>query len=522
MNALPTQPDRAGRTEWTALAVLALPLLLVSMDVAVLYFAVPFISRDLHATATQQLWIFDIYGFVLAGLLITMGSLGDRIGRRRLLLVGAAAFGATSLLASLAETPGQLIAARALLGVAGATLMPSTLGIIRDLFHHPSDRAKAIGIWSGVLTGGVALGPVVSGILLEHFWWGSVFLINVPAMLLLLALGPVLLPGARPERTARFDLASSALSLLAIVPVVFAVKRTATHGLDGLVATTAAVGVLAAIAFVVRQKRAVTPMVDLSLLSSRLTGGVANLITMAALVGNALYVTQYLQLVLDMSPLRAALWSLVPSVGVAAVAPVAATFASRVGRSAVMPAGFVVGAIGYAVLAGLRPGSPLVVVLVGAGLLAMGLVAVMSVVTEAVIGGVAPDRAGTASAISESTSELGGALGVAVMGSIGAAMFRRSMDAGLPVGLPSDAARAARESLATAQGVAAELPGGLGRQVAAAADVAFLDAMSAVSIAGAAMLLAAAVFVRVRLRPVDRSTRAAVKQADDVDAVAPA
>jgi DHA2 family multidrug resistance protein-like MFS transporter len=452
-----------------------------------------------------------------------MGSLGDRIGRRRLLLVGAAAFGATSLLASLAETPGQLIAARALLGVAGATLMPSTLGIIRDLFHHPSDRAKAIGIWSGVMTGGVALGPVVSGILLEHFWWGSVFLINVPAMLVLLALGPVLLPGARPERTARFDLASSALSLLAIVPVVFAVKRTATHGLDGLVATTAAVGVLAAIAFVVRQKRAVTPMVNLSLLSSRLTGGalVANLITMAALVGNALYVTQYLQLVLDMSPLRAALWSLVPSVGVAAVAPVAATFASRVGRSAVMAAGFVVGATGYAVLAGLRPGSPLVVVLVGAGLLAMGLVAVMSVVTEAVIGGVAPDRAGTASAISESTSELGGALGVAVMGSIGAAMFRRSMDAGLPVGLPSDAARAVRESLATAQGVAAELPGGLGRQVAAAADVAFLDAMSAVSIAGAAMLLAAAVFVRVRLRPVDRSTRAAVKQADDVDAVAP-
>ncbi len=513
---------RAGRREWTALAVLALPLLLVSMDVAVLYFAVPFISYDLHATATQQLWIFDIYGFVLAGLLVTMGSLGDRIGRRRLLLTGAAAFGITSLLASLAHSPGQLITARALLGVAGATLMPSTLGIIRDLFHHPADRARAIGVWSGVMTGGIALGPVISGILLEHFWWGSVFLINVPAMLLLLALGPVLLPGARPERTARFDLASSALSLLAIVPVVFAIKHSATDGIDASAATAAAVGLAAGIAFVVRQRRAATPMVDLSLLTSRLTGGalVANLVTMAALVGNALYVTQYLQLVLDMSPLRAALWSLVPSLGVAAVAPVAATLASRVGRSTVMSAGFVVGAVGYAVLASLRPDSPLAVVLVGAGLLAMGLVAVMSVVTEAVIGGVARERASTASAVSESTSELGGALGVAVMGSIGAAVFRRSMDAGLPAGLPAGAAGAARESLATAQGVAAGLPGGLGRQVGAAADAAFLDAMSAVSLAGAAMLLAAAGFVWVRLRPSDGVGQAPLPEPDDVDAAA--
>ncbi|HET7277103.1 MAG TPA: MFS transporter [Dermatophilaceae bacterium] len=519
--SITSEEARAGRREWTALAVLALPLLLVSMDVAVLYFAVPFISRDLHATATEQLWIFDSYGFVLAGLLVTMGALGDRVGRRRLLLLGASAFGATSLLASMAATPGQLIAARALLGVAGASLMPSTLGIIRDVFHHPADRARAIGVWSGVMTGGIALGPVISGALLEHFWWGSVFLINVPAMLLLLALGPALLPASRPTRWARFDLASSALSLLAVVPAVFAIKRTATEGFDGLAAVTALAGVLAAAAFVLRQRRAAAPMVDLSLLTSRLTGSalVANLVTMGALVGNALYITQYLQLVLGMSPLRAALWSLVPSVGVAAVAPAAATMAGRVGRAAVMTGGFVVGAMGYAVLATLRSGSPLAVALVGAGLLAMGLVAVMSVVTEAVIGGVSPERAGTASAVSESTSELGGALGVAVMGSIGAAIFRHSMDDGLPVGLPEGATHAARESLATAQGAAANLPGGLGRQVSTAADAAFLDAMSAVSLAGALLLLAGAAFVWVRLRPVDQVGKGPLPRPEEDDRV---
>ena len=190
----PQVHDRAGKKEWTALAVLMLPLLLVSMDVSVLYFAVPFISQDLEPTATQQLWILDIYGFVLAGLLLTMGSLGDRIGRRRLLLIGALGFGLASLAAAYAQSTEMLIAARALLGVAGATLMPSTLALIRNMFHDATQRSKAIAIWTGVLTGGIALGPVLSGFLLEHFWWGSVFLINIPAMVLLLVLGPFLLP----------------------------------------------------------------------------------------------------------------------------------------------------------------------------------------------------------------------------------------------------------------------------------------------------------------------------------------
>src|ERR1700712_297288 len=220
----------AGRKEWAALTVLLLPLLLVSMDVSVLYFAVPFSSEDLTPTATQQLWIFDVYGFVLAGLLLTMGSLGDRIGRRKLLLIGAVGFSLASLVAAYSQSAEMLIGARALLGVAGATLMPSTLGLIRNMFHDAKQRSTAIAIWTAVMTGGIALVPVLSGFLLEHFWWGSVFLINIPAMVLLLALGPVLVPEVRTPGRSRFDLVSSGLSLAAVLPIIYGIKEWAAQG----------------------------------------------------------------------------------------------------------------------------------------------------------------------------------------------------------------------------------------------------------------------------------------------------
>src|SRR6516165_2133047 len=233
-NATPAQKahPKAGTREWTGLAVLLLPLLVVSMDVSVLYFAVPFISRDLQPTSTQQLWIFDVYGFVLAGLLITMGSLGDRIGRRRLLLIGAAAFSLASFAAAYSQSAGELIAARALQGVAGATLMPSTLALIRNMFHDQKQRRTAIAIWTGGTMSGIALGPVLSGILLNHFWWGSVFLINVPFMILLLVLAPVLVPEFRTPQAGRFDVVSSVLSLGAVLPMIYGIKEIAAYGLD--------------------------------------------------------------------------------------------------------------------------------------------------------------------------------------------------------------------------------------------------------------------------------------------------
>ncbi|HET6859240.1 MAG TPA: MFS transporter, partial [Streptomyces sp.] len=288
---------RAGRREWTALGVLMLPLLLVSMDISVLYYAIPSISADLGPGSTEQLWILDMYGFVLAGLLITMGALGDRVGRRRLLLTGAALFAAGSLAAAYAHSPGALIAARALLGIGGACLMPSTLALIRNLFRDPAQRGKAVGLWTMVMTTGISLGPVVSGALLEHFWWGSVFLINLPAMALLMVLAPLLLPEFRSPTAGRFDALSAVLSLAALLPLVHGVKELAKEGYEPLPALGVAAGLALGFVFVRRQSRLAHPMVDLNLIRQRAYGGsaLANLLAMAATVGFAVFFTQYLQ-----------------------------------------------------------------------------------------------------------------------------------------------------------------------------------------------------------------------------------
>jgi DHA2 family multidrug resistance protein-like MFS transporter len=498
----PNTASRAGRKEWVALAVLALPLLLVSMDVSVLYFAVPFISRDLSASVMQQLWIFDIYGFVLAGLLITMGSLGDRIGRRRLLMFGATAFGAASVAAAYAQTPAELIAARALLGIGGATLLPSTLALIRNMFHDADQRAKAIAVWSAVMLGGVSLGPVLSGVLLEHFWWGSVFLMNTPAMVLLLVLAPVLLPEYRNPSGHRFDLLSSVLSLGAVLPVIFGIKRAATDGFGVTPAACITAGLIVGWLFVRRQGRAADPMIDLAMFGHRAVSGalVANTIATFALVGNAVFMTQYLQLVLGMSPLRAALWSLVPSVAVGGAAPLATTLGQRFGRAAVMAGAFVLAATGFGVLTQLRVGSALLVVLIGAGLLAVGLVIVLTLVTDLVVGTVTPERAGSASALMETCSEFGGALGIAVLGSIAAAVYGARVTAHLPAGLSGDDAHTAKQGLAGAVATSSQLRGDLAEAVLSVAERAFIGGLNVVAWVGVAVLLAAAAMAATLLR----------------------
>ncbi|MFE0317490.1 MFS transporter, partial [Streptomyces albogriseolus] len=328
--------NRAGRREWTALVVLMLPLLLVSMDVSVLYFAVPEISADLEPTGTQQLWIFDIYGFVLAGLLMTMGALGDRVGRRRLLLCGAAAFGAASLFAAYAQSAETLIVARAVLGLGGATLMPSTMALVRTMFTDSGQRAKAIGLWSGVMTGGIALGSVMSGLLVEHFWWGSVFLVNLPAMALLLVLGPLLLPESRNPSPGRFDLGSVPLSMAAVLPVVYGLKELPSEGWNVRYVVSITVGLLFAALFVHRQRTARSPMIPPALFRGHGFSPALVLNTLSAfgMMGSAIFTTQYLQSVLGRSALEAALWSLLPSVLIGVAAPVAARGGARGARRA--------------------------------------------------------------------------------------------------------------------------------------------------------------------------------------------
>lgn len=512
---------RAGRKEWVGLAVLALPLLLVSMDVSVLYFAVPFIGRDLDPSATEQLWILDIYGFVLAGLLLTMGSLGDRIGRRRLLLIGAVGFSAASLLAAYSTSATMLIAARALLGVAGATLMPSTLGLIRSMFADDAQRSKAIAVWSGVMTGGIALGPVLSGVLLEHFWWGSVFLINLPAMALLLLLGRPLLPEFRVTGEHRFDVASAALSLGAVLPAIYGIKGWAADGFDLRYLAAIVIGSAVAALFLVRQRRlGDAAMLDLSLLKARgFAGSVgANAIATFALVGSAVFLTQYLQSVLGLAPLAAALWSLAPSVAVGAAAPAAPVLASTFGRGRTVAGGFLVATAGFGVLTVITPHTSLAVVLVGAGVLSAGLVVVMTLVTDAALTLVRPERAGAASATMETGSEFGGALGIAILGSIGAAIYTAHMVGAIPAGLSPTSAEAAGQTLGAATAAAQQLPAAAGDELLAMARTAFTSGMSTAAWVGGAIMLLAAIASAFVLRT--PSTSATGRTADRADASA--
>ncbi|MEU9114567.1 MFS transporter [Streptomyces sp. NPDC048483] len=501
---LPAPRPPAGRREWTALGVLLLPCLLVSMDVSVLYFAVPFLTQELEPSSVQQLWILDVYGFVLAGLLITMGALGDRIGRRRLLLSGALLFGLASGVAAYAQTAEMLIAARALLGIGGATLMPSTLALIRNLFHDAKQRGKAVAIWSAAMMGGIAVGPVLSGALLEHFWWGSVFLINAPAMVLLLVCGPLLLPEFKNPAAGRFDLPGSLLSLLAMLPVVYGIKEIARNGLSALPVIALAVGLLAAAAFVHRQRTARHPMLDMELFRHRgfSVSVLMNLLAMFAIVGCAVFFTQYLQSVRGMSPMEAALWNLLPTLAVGGMAPMATALAQRMDRAYVIALGFTVAAAGFLWLSWLDPGSALWYVLVASSVYASGLVMVASLGNELALGVAPPERAGSASAVLESGSELGGALGMAILGSIGGAVYRGGMEGALPAGLPAGAADAARETLAGAAAVAQRLPGQAGEALLTAARAAFTDGLQTAVLGAAGMMVCAAVLAVALLRGV--------------------
>ncbi|KUN01846.1 MFS transporter [Streptomyces yokosukanensis] len=490
-------PTRAGRREWTALGVLMLPLMLVSMDVSVLYFATPAISTDLHPSGTQQLWIYDIYAFVLAGLLMTMGSLGDRIGRRKLLIMGAVAFGGASLLAAYADSAGTLIAARAVLGIGGATLMPSTMALLRTMFTDPSQRTKAIGLWSGVMTGGLALGSVMSGILVEHFWWGSVFLVNLPAMALLLLLGPVLLPESKDPNPGRFDWLSVPLSMAAVLPVIYGLKEIPSEGWHPLYVVSIAVGLLFAVLFVQRQRTAASPLIPPALVKGRgfAPALVLNLVAALGMMGSAIYTTQYLQSVLGKSPLSAALWSLLPSVFIGLAGPITAQLVQRgANRGYVVAGGFAAMAGGFSMLALLGTDS-LWLLLAGAGVLACGMVAISSQLVDLAMSNAPVERAGTAGSLIETSTEFGGAFGMAVLGSVGTALYRHEMPATAPAG--------ARETLGGALATADRLPAGASRSLLVTAREAFTTGMNGAAIAGAVILAVAAVGAALTLRRIE-------------------
>jgi DHA2 family multidrug resistance protein-like MFS transporter len=478
-----------------------LPTLLIVMDLTVLHLAVPHLSADLQPTSAQLLWIVDIYGFLIAGALITMGTLGDRIGRRRLLLYGAGAFGFASVLAAFSPSAELLILSRALLGVAGATLMPSTLSLIRTMFQDPQQRSVAIGVWISGFSAGSAIGPLIGGALLERFWWGSVFLLGVPVMLLLLAVGPWLLPEERDPTAGRLDLRSAALSLAAVLLVIYGVKRGAQEGPDLPAALTVIVGLALAAVFVRRQQVLADPLVDLRLFRLPAFSAALAMYTLGvfASFGAFLFIAQYLQLVAGLSPVQAGLWSVPGALASIVGSNVAPVLVRRIRPAYVAAAGLALAAVGFALLTQIGVSS-LLLVAAGWVLISIGFGLTFTVSTDLVVGSAPPERAGAASALTETGAELGGALGIAVLGSLGMAFYRSRVAATLPPGVPPEVAAAAQDTLGNVVPHSAQLPPATAEALLAAARLAFTQGLQLLSLIAAVVMAGLVVLAAVMLR----------------------
>lgn len=491
---------RVGWRGWAALAVLMLPVLLVSVDNTVLSFALPQIALDLEPTATEQLWVIDAYPLVLAGLLVTMGTLGDRFGRRRLLLIGATGFAAVSALAAFAPTAGLLIAARAAMGLFGAMLMPSTLSLLRSIFTDRDQRRLAIAVWASAFSAGAALGPIVGGMLLEHFDWGSVFLMAVPVLIPLLVLAPVLVPESRDPAPGRFDPLSVLLSMATMVPVVYAIKEFAVHGLaTALPLVLVVVGALFGVLFVRRQLHLDTPMLDMALFRRGTFSGsvLVNLLSVIGLVGFLFFVAQHLQLVLGLSPLQSGL-ALVPGMIAMIVAGLAVVpIARRVSARIVIPAALVFSLLGYGLVWLSMVEMSLTLLIVAFVSLGVGIGAAETVSNELILASAPPSKAGAASAVSETAYELGAVLGTTIVGGALAALYRANLI--IPEGMPAAAAEAARETLAGAVALSHTLGEPLGEALRTAAAQAFDAGVAAASVIGMALMVAAALVAATTL-----------------------
>jgi MFS transporter, DHA2 family, multidrug resistance protein len=500
-DALTESGTRAGRREWIGLVVLALPTLLLSIDMSVLYLALPHLAADLQPSSSQLLWIMDIYGFMVAGFLVTMGTLGDRIGRRRLLLIGAVAFGAASVVAAYSNSAEMLIVSRTFLGVAGATLMPSTLALISNMFKNPRQRGTAIAVWISCFMGGTALGPVVGGVMLNWFWWGSVFLLGVPVMVLLLATAPVLLPEYSDPNAGRLDLRSVALSLAMILPIIYGLKELAKADSIGLPLVAIAAGCAVGVGFVRRQLRLADPLLDLRLFGNRsFRMALATMLTGAFFMGGLfLFVSQYLQLVSGLSPLNAGLWLVPASLGMIASTMLAPRLAQRVGEWPVITGGMALAAVGMAVLSQAGVSDMPLVVFIGMLIAMLGLGPGAALVTDIVVGSAPPEKAGSAASMSETSGEFGIAMGVALLGSLGTAIYRSQVS--VPDGVPAGVVDAVNDGLPGAVAASAELPAGLGEQMLLGAREAFTSGLNMIAGIGAVAIL---FFVIVLVRMIRR------------------
>lgn len=476
-------PQRAGTKEWIGLAVIALPCMLYSMDLTVLNLALPHLSEDLKPSSSELLWIVDIYGFMVAGFLITMGTLGDRIGRRKLLLIGASTFGIASVFAAYSNTAEMLIGARAILGVAGATLAPSTLSLIRNMFHDPKQRTIAIGVWIASYSAGGAIGPLIGGVLLEHFWWGSVFLISVPVMILLLVFGPLLLAEYKDPSPGRLDLPSAILSLVAVLSVIFGLKKIAENGFGLLPLLSIVAGSTVAIIFLRRQRKLVNPLINLKFFRVSSFGAsllIYMLVTFVAF-GSFLFTFQYLQLVLGLSPINAGLWSLPMFFAFIIGSMTSPRLVQYWHPSKLIAAGLFIAVIGFLLVTQVHRNSGLILLVTGSFIYCLGLAPAFTLTTDIIVGTAPPEKAGAAAALSETGSEFGGALGIAILGSIGTVIYRSQLASAMPVGVPPEIAEAAKETLSAAAVKADRLSAPLDNLLTTGANNAFISGMQVIA-----------------------------------------
>ncbi len=444
MSGVSTPAPRAGAKQWWGLAVLVTPSTLLFMMLTILFVAAPSMAQDLNPTGTQLLWILDIYGFVMAGFLVAMGVLGDRVGKRLLMVIGAIVFAVISVVASLTTDPSLMIAWRALLGLGAAMMVPSTLGLIFVLFADARQRGVAIGVWAGGISAGVALGPLLSGLLLEVFGWQATFLVAVPIMALVAIGAPLLLPEHR-DTTARIDLFSALLLVAGLLAIIYAIKRFAAQEPAGPSIGLIAAGVLIGLWFVIRQLRAERPLLDVRLFANRTVSGALAVFLLAAAALGGIYslFTQYLQQVQGLSPLEAGFAILPAAAVLIVVSTLSPVFARRFRPGNVIAIGLLTQVIGYILFTQLDPGTGLALVIGSFVLTYPGVAPAMALTTDLVVGSVPPEKAGGASGLATTANDLGISLGIAVIGSIGIATYRSQITELLPGGLPADATTAA-------------------------------------------------------------------------------
>ncbi|QEU95346.1 MFS transporter [Streptomyces kanamyceticus] len=483
--------EGAGANRWLVLVVLCVSLLLVAVDATVLHVAVPAVTEDLRPGAIELLWIVDIYPLVCASLLILFGTLGDRVGRRRVLLLGYALFGVASAIAALADNAQVLIAARALLGVGGAMIMPATLSILRQVFPDRRERAVAIGIWSAVAAVGAAVGPLLGGFLLEHFWWGSVFLINIPLMLISLPIGRWLLPESTGSGNGPWDVVGALMAAAGLFGVVLGVKRLG-GGESPLGATTLvslAVGIALLVGFVRRQRRRTHPLVDLSMFARPAFSTSVGCIVLAmlALVGLELIAAQYLQLVLGLSPLETGLRLLPLTIAAMAAGLAGSQLLRRFGPRVMVCSGFALTALAVVLLTGMGDHANDALLVTGFVLLGLGLETTLFGAYESMLSEAPPSQAGGAAAIGETSYQLGAGIGIALLGSVMNAAYAPGLSS--VRGVPAADSAAASHSLGEAYDVAARLGGGPGAALRAAARDSFVHGLHVTLLVSAGLLL---------------------------------